>query len=100
MAGRRCVLVYLPLPARFVLHKLCSNTKRQANPAWARKDLVQAAVLGAVGVETDAGSLQQAASNAPSSAVETTRSRLLALQELLQAHQQTLKAFEQALLLD
>ena len=65
---------------------------------------MQAAVLGAVGVETDAGSLQQAASNAPSAAVKTTRSRLLALQALLQAllqaHQQTLKAFEQALSLD
>ena len=34
LAGRRCVLVYLPLPARFVLHKLCPSIKRRANPAW------------------------------------------------------------------
>ena len=97
LAGGQCVPVNLPLPERFVLHKLYSSTKRQADQAKARKDVQQAAVLGAVLVETDTGSLQQAASDAPPEILETARSRLPVLRELLRAHRQTLEEFERVL---
>jgi hypothetical protein len=97
LAGGHCIPVNLPLPERFVLHKLYSSTQRHADPAKARKDVWQAAVLGAVIVETDAGSLQQAAEDAPPEVLETARSRLATLNDLLGAHRQTLEAFESAL---
>ncbi|MCY7315797.1 MAG: hypothetical protein LH480_09285 [Rubrivivax sp.] len=97
LAGGHCIPVNLPLPERFVLHKLYSSTRRRADPAKARKDLVQAAVLAAVIVETDGGSLRQAAKDAPAEILETARTRLPALKELLQAHRQTLEEFERAL---
>ncbi len=97
LAGGHCFPVNLPLPERFVLHKLYSSTKRHADPAKARKDVLQAAVLGAVIVETDAGSLQKAVQDAPPEVIETARLRLPALRELLRAHRQTLEEFERAL---
>lgn len=98
LAGGHCIPVNLPLPERFVLHKLYSSTQRHADLGKARKDVWQAAVLGAVIVETDMGSLQQAAEDAPPEVLEAARSRLPALKKLLQAHRQTLEAFERALL--
>jgi hypothetical protein len=94
MAGGHCIPVNLPLPERFVWHKLYSSTKRNADPAKARKDLLQAAALGAVLVETDAGSLADAAREAPHEVLDAARSRLPALRELLQAHPQTLEEFQ------
>jgi hypothetical protein len=97
LAGGHCIPINLPLPERFVLHKLHSSTNRHADPAKARQDVVQAAVLAAVIVETDAGSLQQAAADAPPELVDTARSRLPALKGVLQAHRQTLDELESAL---
>lgn len=97
LAGGHCIPVNLPLPERFVLHKLYSSTQRRADAAKARKDVLQAAVLAAAVVETDAGSLQQAAEDAPREVLRTARTRLPALKNLLQAHPQTLEAFQQAL---
>ena len=97
LAGGHCIPINLPLPERFVLHKLYSSTKRHADPAKARKDVLQAAVLAAVLIETDAGSLKQGAEDAPEEVLEAARMRLPALRELLQAHRQTLEELEVAL---
>lgn len=94
LAGGHCIPVNLPRPERFVWHKLYSSTKRRADAAKARKDLTQAAVLGAVLVETDAGSLEEAARDAPHEILEAARSRLPGLKGLLQAHPQALEQFQ------
>ena len=68
-----------------------------ADTSKAPKDLLQAAVLGAALVETDASSLQQAAQDVPSELLQAARSRLPELAKLLPAHPQTLQEFEHAL---
>ena len=97
LAGGHCIPVHLPLPERLVMHKLYSSTQRRADLAKARKDVLQAAVLAAVLVETDAGSLRQAAKDAPAAVLKSARTRLPTLRALLQAHPQTLGELERAL---
>ena len=94
LAGGHCIPVNLPLPERYVWHKLYSSTKRHAEPAKARKDLLQAAALSAVLVETDTGSLEDAARDAPPEILKAARTRLSALKELLQSHPQTLQQIQ------
>jgi hypothetical protein len=97
LAGGHCIPVNLPAPERFVWHKLYASTQRQTEPAKARKDLLQAATLSAVLVETDAGALEEAAREAPRPVLQAARSRLTALAEQLQAHPQTLEELQRCL---
>ncbi len=97
LAGGHAVPVNLPSPERFVWHKLYSSTARVASRDKAAKDLLQAATLAAVLVEHDDARLDEALQDAPADMVEAARTRLPALQALLEPHPQTLAAIAGAL---
>jgi hypothetical protein len=86
LAGGHCIPANLPDPARFVLHKLYSSTKRQSDTAKARKDLQQAAVLTAVLSDLEEGALEEAADAAPVEVLQAANSRLSTLKDLLAGH--------------
>jgi hypothetical protein len=97
LAGGHCIPANLPLPARFVWHKLYSSTKRHSDTAKARKDLQQAAVLAAVLSDLEDGALEEAAVAAPGEVLEAANMQYPALQELLPAHPAAVDAIRAAL---
>lgn len=97
LAGGHCVPVNLPAPERLLWHKLYASASRQRDPAKAEKDLLQAATLIAILVESDDFHLAGSMTDVPDEVVQAAQSRTPALRRLLKAHPQALDAVEEAL---
>lgn len=97
LAGGHCIPLHLPAPERFVWHKLYSSKARTGNPSKAAKDVLQAATLAAVLVETADAELARSAARAPAALLNQARRTLPALRRLLVGHAATLLQFEEIL---
>jgi hypothetical protein len=97
LAGGHCVPVQAPAPERLVWHKLYSSASRSGDRIKAEKDLRQAATLAAILVEVDDAVLEPTLSDTPRAVLAAARSRMPALEALLQAHPQVLEQMQTAL---
>ena len=97
LAGGHCVRVMLPSAQRFVWHKLYSSAARRSFPEKAQKDLMQAATLAAVLVETQHEDFSDSFDEVPAGMKKLVKARLPALRRALAAHPQTCAQFVETL---
>jgi hypothetical protein len=95
LAGRHCIPIRLPQPARMIWHKLYSSTRRTKESAKAEKDLVQAATLAAILIEQDSVSLRESFGDAPRELRSAALARLPRIEVLLAEHPQALDGFRE-----
>lgn len=95
LAGGHCVPVLLPQVSRMIWHKLYASTRRAHEPAKAEKDLLQAATLAAVLIETDRVPLRESFKDAPLKLRAAAYARLRRMDALLAAHPQAREGFRE-----
>ena len=87
----------LPSAQRFVWHKLYSSAARRSFPDKAQKDLMQAATLAAVLVETQDEDFSDSFDEVPAGMKKLVKARWPALRRALAAHPQTCAQFVETL---
>jgi hypothetical protein len=93
LAGGHCIPIMLPQAARMIWHKLYSSTRRKQDPSKAEKDLVQAATLAAILVESENVLLRESYREAPRELRNAAHARLPRLEKMLAEHPQARDEF-------
>jgi hypothetical protein len=89
-----CIPIRLPRLDRMLWHKLHSSIDGNRMADKREKDLIQAVTLATLLVEQDSASLQQSFVAAPAALRAAALTRLPRVKSLLEAHPQTLEAFD------
>jgi hypothetical protein len=93
LAGGHCIPIMLPQAARMIWHKLYSSIRRKQDPSKAEKDLVQAATLAAILVESENVLLRESYREAPRELRNAAHARLPRLEKMLAEHPQARDEF-------
>ena len=87
MARQGCCALRVPLPERFVVHKLVASRLRVGRTAKSDNDVQQACVLATALVDSHPGALEEAVEALPKPARKHLRSALRVATPILEAHE-------------